>query len=73
MVETSQDRLSHNRDEILLYVALQVLRYDFAVSTHYARTELLLGQVLLYPIELDMGYIDTFGTNLTQPLADKII
>ena len=73
MVEASQDRLPNNWDETLLHVALQALRCDPAVSTGYAPAELLLGRSLVYPIELDMGNIDTSGTNLTQPLADKLI
>ena len=73
MVDASFEQLPINWDESLLYLALQALRCDPAVSTGYAPAELLLGRKLIWPIELDTIEIDPSGTELTQPLADALL
>ena len=72
MAASGEEELPDTWDESLLYLALQAVRCDPAISTGYAPAELLLGRPLVWPIEFDKNDVDISGTEPTQPLIDSL-
>jgi len=60
-------------DQTIFYAALQAVRCDPSCSHGYAPAEILLGRKLVFPIEFEKMEIDFTGTELTQPLVQKIM